>query len=210
MFTFIFVYKFCRRQNRIKKTKDLFPRSAAGPLHPIVRCQSHQSSFWAWIHFGWTESMFFSVFYISHVCLMLFNYYRVLVWLLALHVLLVLPFILVVSTNQLNHARRTSCSQHNIRIKHMKNVNWWHNCKERSCQSRMLNLLSNFVKLPIRRRHFLPLNQFDKPAPMPDRLVFAPSKPEKQLKLMKWRNNKKVILKFFFPLNYANITVRKK
>lgn len=32
--------KFRRRQNRIKKAKDLFPRPAAGPLRPIVRCPS--------------------------------------------------------------------------------------------------------------------------------------------------------------------------
>uniref|UniRef100_A0A336L0H8 60S ribosomal protein L13 n=1 Tax=Culicoides sonorensis TaxID=179676 RepID=A0A336L0H8_CULSO len=34
--------KFRRRQNRIKKAKDLFPRPAAGPLRPIVRCQSQR------------------------------------------------------------------------------------------------------------------------------------------------------------------------
>jgi len=32
--------KFRRRQNRIKKAKALFPRPAAGPLRPIVRCPS--------------------------------------------------------------------------------------------------------------------------------------------------------------------------
>uniref|UniRef100_A0A8D9AQA9 60S ribosomal protein L13 n=1 Tax=Cacopsylla melanoneura TaxID=428564 RepID=A0A8D9AQA9_9HEMI len=30
--------KFRRRQNRIKKAKDIAPRPAAGPLRPIVRC----------------------------------------------------------------------------------------------------------------------------------------------------------------------------
>lgn len=34
--------KFRRRQNRIKKAKDLFPRPAAGPLRPVVRCQSQR------------------------------------------------------------------------------------------------------------------------------------------------------------------------
>lgn len=29
-----------RRQNRIKKAKALFPRPAAGPLRPVVRCPS--------------------------------------------------------------------------------------------------------------------------------------------------------------------------
>lgn len=30
--------KFRRRQNRIKKAKELFPRPASGPLRPVVRC----------------------------------------------------------------------------------------------------------------------------------------------------------------------------
>lgn len=32
--------KYRRRQNRIKKAKELFPRPAAGNLRPIVRCPS--------------------------------------------------------------------------------------------------------------------------------------------------------------------------
>lgn len=34
--------KFRRRQNRIKKAKAVFPRPAAGPLRPIVRCPSQR------------------------------------------------------------------------------------------------------------------------------------------------------------------------
>ncbi|XP_059622477.1 large ribosomal subunit protein eL13 [Phlebotomus argentipes] len=30
--------KFRRRQNRIKKAKEIFPRPSAGPLRPVVRC----------------------------------------------------------------------------------------------------------------------------------------------------------------------------
>jgi large subunit ribosomal protein L13e len=34
--------KFRRRQNRIKKAKELFPRPAAGNLRPVVRCPSQR------------------------------------------------------------------------------------------------------------------------------------------------------------------------
>ncbi|XP_055550211.1 60S ribosomal protein L13 [Wyeomyia smithii] len=34
--------KYRRRQNRIKKAKAVFPRPAAGPLRPIVRCPSQR------------------------------------------------------------------------------------------------------------------------------------------------------------------------